>query len=280
MFDAVQVFNAKGRLLLGFGEQGNQAGQFWIPNGMYIDGGQSCSSPTRITVASRCSRSCRCPGARPTSNEVQGSEAIRWIVAGWQAPHRDRCVRAARVPAEGAQTEIARTVHNLTPGGPGQLKETRPTGLCVYCHTPHNADPTIALWNRSMPAVTYQLYTSSTLQATPNQPTGSSRLCLSCHDGILALGNLRVPPPGEELKLGPMSGKRVLGTDLSDDHPISFVYDAELAVRHGELVDPRACHAPSVSTRHSNCNARPATIRMKTAGRCSCGCRTRAARCA
>jgi len=136
------------------------------------------------------------------------------------------------------QTEIASTVHNLTPGGPGQLKETRPTGLCVYCHTPHNADPTIALWNRKMPAVTYQLYSSSTLQATLNQPTGSSRLCLSCHDGILALGNLREPPPGEELKLGPMSGKHMLGTDLSDDHPISFVYDGELAVRQGELVDP------------------------------------------
>ena len=147
------------------------------------------------------------------------------------------CVLLASPPA-GAQTQIARTVHNLTPGGPGQLKETRPTGLCVYCHTPHNADPTIALWNRSMPAVTYQLYASSTLQATLNQPTGSSRLCLSCHDGILALGNLRVPPPGEDLRLGPMSGKRMLGTDLSDDHPVSFVYDGELAVRKGELVDP------------------------------------------
>ncbi|HEX6570602.1 MAG TPA: hypothetical protein VF055_01175, partial [Steroidobacteraceae bacterium] len=110
-----------------------------------------------------------------------------------------------------SQTQVALTVHNLTPGGPGQLKETRPTGLCVYCHTPHNADPTIALWNRNMPAVTYQLYTSSTLQAAPNQPTGSSRLCLSCHDGILALGNLRVAPPGEELDLGPMTGRRRLG---------------------------------------------------------------------
>jgi predicted CXXCH cytochrome family protein len=138
-----------------------------------------------------------------------------------------------------AQTQIARTVHNLTPGGPGQLKETRPTGLCVYCHTPHKANPTIALWNKDLPAVTYQLYSSSTLQATPNQPTGSSRLCLSCHDGILALGNLRVAPPGEALELGPMTGKRRLGTDLSDDHPISFVYDAELATRKGDLVDPQ-----------------------------------------
>jgi predicted CXXCH cytochrome family protein len=145
--------------------------------------------------------------------------------------------------AASAQTQVASTVHNLTPGGPGQLKETRPTGLCVYCHTPHNAAPATALWNKDAPAVTYQLYTSSSLQSAPNQPTGSSRLCLSCHDGILALGTLRVPPPGEELELGPMASRRTLGTDLSDDHPISFVYDGDLATRHGELVDPSALPA-------------------------------------
>ena len=47
-------------------------------------------------------------------------------------------------PAARAQTEIANTVHNLTPGGSGQVKETRPTGLCVFCHTPHNARPSRA----------------------------------------------------------------------------------------------------------------------------------------
>jgi predicted CXXCH cytochrome family protein len=149
------------------------------------------------------------------------------------------CVLLLAMPASlRAQTEIAKTPHNLTPGGPGQLKETRPTGLCEFCHTPHNANPSRALWNRDLPPVTYQLYSSSTLQATLNQPTGSSRLCLSCHDGILALGNLRVPPPGEALTLGPLRGDRNLGTDLGDDHPVSFVYDGALAVKRGDLVDP------------------------------------------
>lgn len=137
-----------------------------------------------------------------------------------------------------AQTQIANTVHNLTPGGPGELKETRPTGLCVFCHTPHNGNPTQGLWNRELPAVTYQLYTSSTLQAVLNQPTGSSRLCLSCHDGILAMGALKVPPAGDPLELGRMTTPRALGTDLSDDHPISFVYDSTLAMQRAELADP------------------------------------------
>jgi predicted CXXCH cytochrome family protein len=147
------------------------------------------------------------------------------------------CMLFMIIPAS-AQTQITNTVHNLTPEGPGRFKETRPIGLCAFCHTPHNANPTRGLWNRDLPAISYQLYTSSTLKATLNQPSGSSRLCLSCHDGILALGNLRVPPPGEALKLGPMTGSNVLGTDLSDDHPVSFAYDNALAVKHVGLVDP------------------------------------------
>src|SRR5262249_47779774 len=105
-------------------------------------------------------------------------------------------------------------------------------------HTPHNAKPTRALWNRDLPGITYQLYASTTMQATVNQPSGASRLCLSCHDGTIAMGKLRAPPQGEPFKLGAMTGRDVLGTDLSDDHPVSFVYDSALAIKRGDLVDP------------------------------------------
>lgn len=137
-----------------------------------------------------------------------------------------------------AQSRIERTVHNLTPGGPGSQRVSESTGPCVFCHISHNAKPGVALWNRELPGITYKLYSSSTLEATLNQPTGSSRLCLSCHDGLLALSNLRVPPKGSHFTLGPLTGKASLGTDLSADHPISFTYDSVLAARQGELVDP------------------------------------------
>ena len=142
--------------------------------------------------------------------------------------------------AAAAQTQIARTVHNLTSSGPGTFRVSEAVGLCVFCHTPHNANPTRGLWNRELSGVTYKLYESSTLEAQLSQPTGSSRLCLSCHDGTLALGNLRVPPRGSRFNLGPLAGRAVLGTDLSDDHPISFVYDSALALRRGQLADPLA----------------------------------------
>ena len=139
-----------------------------------------------------------------------------------------------------AQTQVARTKHNLTATGPGTVRAAEPAGVCVFCHTPHNANPTRGLWNRELPGSTYQLYASTTLQALLKQPTGSSRLCLSCHDGVLALGNVRVPSKGGPVTLGPLTGTSALGSDLSKDHPVSFVYDSALALRRGDLADPLA----------------------------------------
>lgn len=195
-----------------------------------------------------------------------------------------RCVVLAALllamPAA-AVTDISKTVHNLTPEGPGKFKETQTTaGVCVFCHTPHNASPQQALWNRNTSGVTYQLYTSSTLRADVGQPTGSSRLCLSCHDGLVAMGNLRRPPKGDALKLDVMTGAKVMGTDLSTSHPVSFVYDAALAAKHPGLVDPSslpstirldgtkqmqctACHDP-----HEN--RRADFLRMDTANGALC----------
>jgi len=137
----------------------------------------------------------------------------------------------------GAGSNIASTVHNLTPTGPGNFKAPESTGLCVFCHTPHSSNPQRSLWNRELSAATYELYTSSTLLAQVKQPTGSSRLCLSCHDGTLAMGNL-LRPGGVRPTLGFLTGKAALGTNLSADHPVSFVYDAALATARGELAFP------------------------------------------
>ncbi len=135
------------------------------------------------------------------------------------------------------RAEIANTLHNFTPEGPGTKKNAEPVGLCRFCHTPHRASQTIALWNRDLSPQTYDLYESSTLDAAVGQPTGTSRLCLSCHDGTIALSDVNRHPESLS-ELGPVEGRVLLGTDLSDDHPISFVYDEGLVARNGELVPP------------------------------------------
>jgi len=138
-------------------------------------------------------------------------------------------------------SNVAATKHNLTASGPGPVKTTVRAEVCVFCHTPHAASPQAPLWNRQDPGTWYQTYDSSTLVADVDQPTGSSRLCLSCHDGTIALNqtyNAKNAPGGSVYLSAQDRG--YIGTDLSDDHPISFRYDSGLAAEQGELRDPAA----------------------------------------
>jgi predicted CXXCH cytochrome family protein len=147
------------------------------------------------------------------------------------------------VPEEAvaAKEGIGKTAHNLSASGARAVRAPGVSQVCIFCHTPHNAVPGQAMWNRDLIPITYKLYESSTLEAELKQPTGASRLCLSCHDGVMALNKVRDPGKMKMPKqMGPLIGRGSLGTDLSDDHPVSFVYDAALATKKRELVDPKA----------------------------------------
>ncbi|MCP4667023.1 MAG: cytochrome C, partial [Deltaproteobacteria bacterium] len=91
--------------------------------------------------------------------------------------------------------------------------------ICLPCHTPHNANtlPDAPLWNHELTTASYTLYTSSTLDATMGQPDGRSKLCLSCHDGTVAIDSFGGVTGGTTI-----TGDANLGTDLRDDHPVSF----------------------------------------------------------
>jgi hypothetical protein len=157
------------------------------------------------------------------------------------------------------ESNVSQTVHNLSATGPGTVKTTdSETEVCVFCHTPHGASnfPGSPLWNRSAGNNTYIPYASSSLDAETilgrqlDQPAGSSKLCLSCHDGTLALGTVNVfagqlshtfnmtdtnMPAGA----GTLTGfTRNLGIELGNDHPISFNYDTTLAAADTELFYP------------------------------------------
>ncbi len=110
------------------------------------------------------------------------------------------------------------------------------TELCVVCHTPHNSTvlADAPLWNHELTTTTFTLYSSASLDATVAQPTASSKLCLSCHDGTVALENFGGTNSGTNF----IGGSELLGTNLADDHPISFTYDAALATTDGSLWDP------------------------------------------
>ncbi len=134
---------------------------------------------------------------------------------------------------------ISQSKHNLSVTGPGTIKATGESEICVFCHTPHRAESVGILWNRKDPISSYIPYDSTTVQTFIGQPTGASRLCLSCHDGTIALGE--VTSRFAEISMSQRfldSGLSGLSSDLSDDHPISFVYDTALSASNPEYADP------------------------------------------
>ena len=103
--------------------------------------------------------------------------------------------------------------------------------ICQPCHTPHGADISVTdspLWNHEVTVDTYTLYDSPTLDATMAQPAASSKLCLSCHDGTVALDNYGGVTTGTEFITTAI-------TTLATEHPISFAYDGALVTADGGL---------------------------------------------
>lgn len=142
-------------------------------------------------------------------------------------------------------------------GSKHDLSTSATPEVCVFCHTPHVPPVNLSnpgtrinapLWNRFIGnSVTFTVYASSTLKGTPaNPPNGISLACLGCHDGVLASNDkhdlLNAPGSGgvpdtssnpncdrcHTWKGGGSSGSLtpvdVIGTDLTNDHPISMLY--------------------------------------------------------
>ncbi len=129
----------------------------------------------------------------------------------------------------GSKHDFSTQVWNTSVGGQ----------ICIVCHTPHNAVvmTDAPLWNHQNTSTVFTLYsnvTSSTFNAVASQPDGSSKLCLSCHDGSVALENFGTTTTGTHF----IAGGYNLGNNLSNDHPVSFLYDNALAILDGGLKNP------------------------------------------
>ena len=130
----------------------------------------------------------------------------------------------------GQQSGVAGTVHNLSVSGPGEIKSLTETEICKFCHIPHSAVVPAPLWGHRMSeGQRYEVpeMGRATGGGTPApQPDGASRMCLSCHDGTVALGDVAGEPRPINMAGTQMlqHGQRgYIGSDLSGSHPISFV---------------------------------------------------------
>ena len=130
-----------------------------------------------------------------------------------------------------ASGDIANSHHNFGKRVSGNQQQ-----LCNPCHTPHNASTTelaAPLWNHQTTTASFTPYVSPTMNASVGQPGGVTKLCLSCHDGTVAIDSF-----GGLVGSQTIDYRAKTGVDLTKHHPVSFVYDSALASADGELWDP------------------------------------------
>lgn len=125
------------------------------------------------------------------------------------------------------------TPHNLNIGNGITVPNQE---VCRPCHAPHNANIEIGfLWNHALTEGNWTLHEDADPASVLSS---SSRLCLSCHDGTVALdsfggitGNILI------------DGRDNLGTDLRTSHPIGVDYPTSTRYNQpdpttGQIVDP------------------------------------------
>lgn len=125
---------------------------------------------------------------------------------------------------------------------------------CAMCHTPHSGSGDYPLWNRMVPGVVYDMYQSPSFDMYEgNQPQAPSSLCLACHNGIYS-SLVNYPGPGSidnpvyDYEMNPGLWA-MLGTDLTDDHPVSFTYNPLLDNTQDYNEFPNAIPCPTTPDR-------------------------------
>ena len=166
--------------------------------------------------------------------------AVRTILASLCALVLAQCIARAQVPGD------VLGMHNLTPASGASVTAQGSLG-CTFCHAPHSGiGANTPLWNQTLSKATYTPYTSTTyVEQSSTQPTlgAPSSLCLSCHDGTVAVGQSAVY--GKIPVTGAMASVDSFGTNLSGSHPSSLILPMKDAsnlvaslVSQGKTADP------------------------------------------
>jgi cytochrome c553 len=155
--------------------------------------------------------------------------------------------------------------------------------VCVFCHTPHNAETNTGLgdnaplWNRNAGTAPYTPYVWVTplnkkddlgnifeVMTDTEALQGPSRLCMSCHDGTIAVDQhgKAYAQAGTKVMGAINSGRADLGGDLTKTHPIGFNYvnirlwrNSQASNGDGtdtEIVDPAKSFATDVAISADN----------------------------
>ncbi len=144
------------------------------------------------------------------------------------------------------KSSIINTKHDFRTSSSAAIRSASTNDACVFCHTPHNATPGSYLWNHQLSNRNFPVYNSSTLQSTITaiQPQDTSKLCLSCHDGTIALGDTVNDgsiafAEGNGYTLPATSASNLAGDQtFANDHPFGFVPQTAAETTPPPSLDP------------------------------------------
>jgi len=154
-----------------------------------------------------------------------------------------------------AVADISTTKHNFQLNTNPVHTDTTATedGVCVFCHTPHKGAASLLLWNHQISANNYswkdvgaggKTTGGTTYPTNLQQWAGSTKKCLSCHDGTVSVGAIywsnaaqpaAIAMAGSDQTAGKISNTAYIipagpatltqdGTDLSGNHPVGVPY--------------------------------------------------------
>ena len=134
--------------------------------------------------------------------------ALGLMVAWGLAPHS-------------ATATVSGTSHDLSSTAPGGQ-------LCISCHSPHHVPSTLLLWNHQLSAENFSWGDATQTTGGTKLPTnikswsGSSKNCLSCHDGTVEIG--KTYNPNVTWDPTKIIGGAQIGPDLTGNHPVAVPY--------------------------------------------------------
>jgi predicted CXXCH cytochrome family protein len=138
-------------------------------------------------------------------------------------------------------------MHDLSPSGASSVKGGGGSS-CQYCHAPHSGvGGATPLWSQVLSTQTYATYANPAAQNTTVQPTlgSASTLCLSCHDGTVAVGTSA--PYGKITLTGSIPKTDIFGANLQSSHPFSLKLPLQDA---SNLVSTLAASQTTTDTTH------------------------------
>jgi hypothetical protein len=162
-------------------------------------------------------------------------------------------------------------------GGVGGDAQSR---ICVFCHHPHNSAATgtvstagaaaitySPLWNRDLSTKTFAAYNNGGFENSSSTPhalnavydsatglAGVSLLCMSCHDGVVAMNAYSQNTGTSDGQGDTATGGAITSSagfsnrggasDMSNHHPMGFNY-ADVAAIDNEIAQPTVAMVPT-----------------------------------